>query len=153
MLFESSLGWEEHVATARRLESEALVYLRTAATSTKSIPAGFTTLTRTERLVALYLKFGFSNKEIAQALRKSEPTVKNQVAAILCKLGVSSRARLTALLWWADRTASAVPLDFVVCGAPSASTGDGDHRSRRAADSLCRPACLSTGSLVTPSES
>ena len=36
---------------------------------------------------------GFSNREIADAVFKSEGTVKNQVSAILSKLGVRDRTK------------------------------------------------------------
>jgi DNA-binding NarL/FixJ family response regulator len=39
---------------------------------------------------------GLSNKEISTALGRAEPTIKNQVASILRKHGVPSRARLIA---------------------------------------------------------
>jgi DNA-binding NarL/FixJ family response regulator len=45
-----------------------------------------------------FLGAGYSNKEIATRLGKAEPTVKNQVAAILRKLGQPTRARLLAAL-------------------------------------------------------
>ena len=44
------------------------------------------------------LKHGFSNKEIAAVLGKSSATVKNQVAALLRKVGVPTRSRLIARL-------------------------------------------------------
>jgi DNA-binding NarL/FixJ family response regulator len=55
-------------------------------------------LSPAERVVAACLRRGLSNKEIAAELGKSEFTVKHQVSACLAKLGVSSRARLMALL-------------------------------------------------------
>lgn len=55
-------------------------------------------LSPAERVVATCLRRGLSNKEIAVALGKSEFTVKHQVSSCLVKLGVSSRARLMALL-------------------------------------------------------
>jgi DNA-binding NarL/FixJ family response regulator len=36
---------------------------------------------------------GYSNREISNAMHKSEGTVKNQVSAILAKLGVRDRTR------------------------------------------------------------
>jgi hypothetical protein len=36
---------------------------------------------------------GYSNREISRAVHKSEGTVKNQVSAILAKLGVRDRTR------------------------------------------------------------
>jgi DNA-binding NarL/FixJ family response regulator len=55
-------------------------------------------LSPAERLVAVHLAEGFSNREIAVALGKSQATVKNQVSAILHKLSVPTRARLIARL-------------------------------------------------------
>lgn len=55
-------------------------------------------LSPAERVVAMQVAQGLSNKEIAHALGKSECTVKNQVSTILKKLGVPSRGRLIALL-------------------------------------------------------
>lgn len=40
-----------------------------------------------------YLAGGYSNREIAQVIRKSEGTIKNQVSAILVKLGLRDRMR------------------------------------------------------------
>lgn len=50
-------------------------------------------LTPAERRVSEFLGWGWSNKEIAHALDRAEPTVKNQVASILRKTGTASRAR------------------------------------------------------------
>lgn len=55
-------------------------------------------LTPAEQEVISHLLLGLSNKEIATALNKAEPTVKHQVSSILRKHGVPSRARLIALL-------------------------------------------------------
>lgn len=55
-------------------------------------------LSPAERLVAVHLAQGLSNREIATALGKSEATVKHQVSACLHKLGASTRARLIAAL-------------------------------------------------------
>jgi two-component system, NarL family, response regulator DevR len=57
-----------------------------------------TLLTAAECRVLEFLGAGYSNKEIAVRLGKAEPTVKNQVAAILRKLGAPTRARLIAAL-------------------------------------------------------
>lgn len=54
-------------------------------------------ITPAERTVLELLSAGYSNKEIAAALDKAEPTVKHQVSSILRKAGVPSRARLIAL--------------------------------------------------------
>lgn len=55
-------------------------------------------LTQAECDVLCHLRTGLSNKEIAAALSKAEPTVKHQGSVILQKHGVPSRARLIALL-------------------------------------------------------
>ncbi|MBX3737204.1 MAG: response regulator transcription factor [Candidatus Didemnitutus sp.] len=55
-------------------------------------------LTEAEGRVLELLGAGYSNKEIAARLGKAEPTVKNQVASILHKLGQPTRARLIAAL-------------------------------------------------------
>ncbi len=55
-------------------------------------------LTPAEQDVLTHLLSGFSNKEIASALNKAEPTVKHQVSSILHKHRVPSRARLIAML-------------------------------------------------------
>jgi DNA-binding NarL/FixJ family response regulator len=55
-------------------------------------------LTPAEQRVLHMVQLGLSNKEIASALGRAEPTIKNQVASCLRKFGVPSRARLMALL-------------------------------------------------------
>ncbi len=55
-------------------------------------------LSPAERVVVAQLCYGLSNREIAAALGKSTATVKNQVSAVLRKLGVPTRTRLIALL-------------------------------------------------------
>ena len=57
----------------------------------------YSPLTPAESRVYIHLCEGLSNKEIAERLGKSEPTVKHQVSEILRKHGVHSRARLIAL--------------------------------------------------------
>jgi DNA-binding NarL/FixJ family response regulator len=54
-------------------------------------------LTPAEQRVCELLLTGLSNKEIASELGRAEATIKNQVASILRKHGVPSRARLLAL--------------------------------------------------------
>lgn len=56
------------------------------------------TLTSAELRVLHLVQLGLSNKEIASALGRAEPTIKNQVSSCLRKFGVPSRARLMALL-------------------------------------------------------
>jgi DNA-binding NarL/FixJ family response regulator len=55
-----------------------------------------TALTPAERLVAVHLADGLSNKEIAGLLGKAEPTVKHQVSSILRTSGAGSRCRFIA---------------------------------------------------------
>ena len=55
-------------------------------------------LSPAERLVAVHLLEGMTNREIAVALGKSVCTVKNQVGAILAKLNVPRRGRVMALV-------------------------------------------------------
>lgn len=55
-----------------------------------------TDLTPAERLVAVHLAAGLSNKEIASVLGKAEPTVKHQVSAILRTSKAGSRCRFIA---------------------------------------------------------
>jgi two-component system, NarL family, nitrate/nitrite response regulator NarL len=55
-------------------------------------------LSPAERAVTAHLCRGLSNREIAAVLGKSPATVKNQVSAILGKIGVPTRTRLIALL-------------------------------------------------------
>lgn len=54
-------------------------------------------LTTAERPVAMLLGEGLTNKEIACALGKSVPTIRNHVASILDKTDTSSRGRFIAL--------------------------------------------------------
>ena len=50
-------------------------------------------LTDAERKILRLMAAGCSNKEIAEALFKSEGTIKNQVSGLLAKLGVRDRTR------------------------------------------------------------
>src|SRR5207245_2994596 len=50
-------------------------------------------LTEREVEVVRLMSGGYSNKEIAHALRTAEGTVKNHVSSILAKLGVRDRTR------------------------------------------------------------
>lgn len=67
-----------------------------------SVPMGTTldlsSLTPSERDVALRASSGESNREIARGRGTSERTVANQLASIFEKLGVGSRAELAARL-------------------------------------------------------
>lgn len=51
-------------------------------------------LTRAEREIARLIVAGLSNAEISRLRQRSERTVANQVASILGKLGVGSRAEI-----------------------------------------------------------
>jgi DNA-binding NarL/FixJ family response regulator len=55
-------------------------------------------LSPAEWAVVAELCQGFTNREIGRRLGKSEFTVKNQVSAILRKVGLPTRSRLIALL-------------------------------------------------------
>ncbi|WP_415909514.1 response regulator transcription factor [Oleiharenicola sp. Vm1] len=57
---------------------------------------GVVKLTPAEAAVVAQVVRGLTNKEIARALRKSELTVKNQLAAVYRKLGVKRRLQLIA---------------------------------------------------------
>ena len=59
-------------------------------------------LTPAERAVALQVRAGLSNREIARHLGKSEGTVKQQVSACLKKCGVRNRLHLILQLGLAD---------------------------------------------------
>ncbi len=59
-------------------------------------PEGREALTQAEREVAIGVARGMSNDEIARLRGVSERTVANQVASVLKKFGVASRAELAA---------------------------------------------------------
>lgn len=56
-------------------------------------PASADALSAKELEILRLMAAGFSNREIAQSVFKSEGTVKNQVSAILLKLGVRDRTK------------------------------------------------------------
>lgn len=58
-------------------------------------------LTRTERKVVVQVGRGLSNKEIAERLRLSEGTVRNNLSAVLSKLNLRDRTQLAI---WAVQT-------------------------------------------------
>ena len=62
-----------------------------------SMPAQLEPLSDKELEILQLMAAGYSNKEIATALYKSEGTVKNQCSAILAKLGVRDRTRAVLL--------------------------------------------------------
>jgi DNA-binding NarL/FixJ family response regulator len=53
-------------------------------------------VTESERAIGVALAQGLSNAEIAAARGRSVRTIANQVASLLCKLGVSSRTEAGA---------------------------------------------------------
>lgn len=55
-------------------------------------------LTPREREVALLVRDGLGNEEIAESLHKSVGTIKNQLQSIFGKLAITSRAKLISLL-------------------------------------------------------
>ena len=55
-------------------------------------------LTPAERLVAIHVGHGLSNKQISSVLNRAEPTIKHQLASVLRKLGVQGRCQLIVLL-------------------------------------------------------
>ncbi|MBI2497959.1 MAG: helix-turn-helix transcriptional regulator [Opitutae bacterium] len=55
-------------------------------------------LTFREREVALRIRDGLTTEEIARELRRSQLTIKTQLAGIFRKLGVTNRSRVTAML-------------------------------------------------------
>lgn len=61
--------------------------------SSFTMPAQLEALSDKELEILKLMAAGYSNKEIANALFKSEGTVKNQCSAILAKLGVRDRTR------------------------------------------------------------
>ena len=56
-------------------------------------------LTPAEYRIAQHVAQGLTNREIASALGKAEPTVKHQVASLFRKAGVCSRSRFVALYY------------------------------------------------------
>jgi DNA-binding CsgD family transcriptional regulator len=62
-----------------------------------SLIEGWNSLSPAERIVAVHVVDGGSNKEIAQVLQRSEATIKNHVASILRRTNQPSRNRLIAV--------------------------------------------------------
>lgn len=56
-----------------------------------------TELTRAERVVTACVARGLSNREIAYELKKSEPTVKNQLTKVYRIFGVKRRYHMAEL--------------------------------------------------------
>ncbi|GAB3286118.1 response regulator [Parahaliea aestuarii] len=66
-------------------------------TPTFEAPAEPEPLSPREQAVLRLMAGGYSNREIALALHKSEGTIKNQVSTLLAKLGVRDRTRAVLL--------------------------------------------------------
>jgi non-specific serine/threonine protein kinase len=62
----------------------------------RAAKAHYEGLTARERMVAVHIAIGETNREIAEALILSERTIETHVANILSKLGFSSRAQIAA---------------------------------------------------------
>lgn len=88
----------EFVPSSLLLGASCLLSSRPYFAATPRAVASGPALTPAEQRVQELLLTGLSNKEIANELGRAEATIKNQVAAILRKHGVPSRARLLALL-------------------------------------------------------
>jgi DNA-binding NarL/FixJ family response regulator len=88
---------------AFRLDHEGDELLVLSVPLDKDVPA---LLSGAEREVARAIVRGASNAEIAAARRTSVRTVANQVASILRKLSVDSRAQVAGSLALVDLTAS-----------------------------------------------
>ena len=71
--------------------------VRTSNNNGFNMPASPEPLSEKELEILQLMAAGYSNKEIAAALYKSEGTVKNQCSAILAKLGVRDRTRAVLL--------------------------------------------------------
>lgn len=93
-----------------------------------NFPRDLQTLSNAEWRVLHFLKLGMSNKEIASALARSEATVKNQIASVLRKLCVPSRARLLALLWCAELLFAHESLSFRGPQPSARSSGHSTHQ-------------------------
>lgn len=58
---------------------------------------GVVKLTPAEAAVVAQVVRGLTNRQIARVLRKSEPTVKNQLGSVYRKLGLKRRLQLIAM--------------------------------------------------------
>lgn len=85
-------SWFAPNITERLLDS-----VRTNTAANFAMPAQLEPLSDKELEILQLMAAGYSNKEIATALYKSEGTVKNQCSAILAKLGVRDRTRAVLL--------------------------------------------------------
>jgi pimeloyl-ACP methyl ester carboxylesterase/DNA-binding CsgD family transcriptional regulator len=85
VLLESEPAWQDFLAEIR-------AFLRPSAGVAAGQAAERVAMTRAEREVLQLIVQGLDNRAIAAKLGKSEKTVRNQVSAILDKLGVRTRA-------------------------------------------------------------
>lgn len=85
ILLEDEPAWADFLAAFRE-------FVATGRPSVRINPAH--KLTRAEQAVAALVAKGYSNSEIADALGKSEKTVRNQITMALDKTGVRSRSEL-----------------------------------------------------------
>lgn len=96
----SGAGWRLNIDTLGCLQAAAAAWRPTAATPASHrpmlSPALIELLSPAEREVLAYLQAGLSDKEIAGQRRVSLHTVRNQVNAVMHKLGVHKRAQLAA---------------------------------------------------------
>ncbi|WP_213996288.1 response regulator transcription factor [Arsukibacterium sp.] len=82
---------------APNITERLLGSLRGSSNAGFSMPTQLEPLSDKELEILQLMAAGYSNKEIAAALYKSEGTVKNQCSAILAKLGVRDRTRAVLL--------------------------------------------------------
>ena len=83
-------------------DRQVLVSTSLPAEASGALPGGsiklLSRLTPAVRLAAVHVAQGLSNKEIAAALGRAEPTVKHQISSAMRQLGVQSRCQLIVLL-------------------------------------------------------
>ncbi|MBV2130058.1 response regulator [Arsukibacterium indicum] len=82
---------------APNITERLLTSVRDSTHADFTMPTELEPLTDKELEILQLMAAGYSNKEIANALYKSEGTVKNQCSAILAKLGVRDRTRAVLL--------------------------------------------------------
>lgn len=83
-------GGGHHAPAAHRID-EIIAYVRRMRGARGRPPAGWESLTPTERQVAELVGQGLTNPQIAARLLVSRDTVKGHVSAALRKLGVANR--------------------------------------------------------------
>jgi DNA-binding CsgD family transcriptional regulator len=87
---------ELHDEGASMNEAELRTYVQRGRGGRGRPPAGWGSLTPTERQVVELVTEGLTNKDIAAKLFMSVPTVKSHLTHVYGKLGLTSRAALTA---------------------------------------------------------